>query len=203
MGASVAVPAVLGAVGLYQNEQARKDAKKAQGRAMKAEDRARALYEMLLEKVQEYDKAGGFDPEKYIAQLEKDDQRNQAIELENIGGAARVMGYKPGDSVPQQTLGYAVERRKKSLDTLKTDLRRQAFLDKLNAYGSINPGLLNPQIQGGYAAMNNAQGRIQNPAGFLQAVMPYLAQGGGTQAPPAAPQANPVRDWRLPVAYNP
>lgn len=203
MGASVAIPAVLGAVGLYQNEQARKDQKKAMNRSKKAEDRSRDVFEMLMGIVQDADKGGQFDPEKYIAQLETDDQRNQKTELDNIGGAARIMGYKPGDSVPQQTLSYAVERRKKSLDTLKTDLRRQTFLDKLNAYGSVNPGYLNPQIQGGYNAAAAAGSRIQNPANFLGSVMPYLGGGnkGGAGPVPVPGVPTTTGKWKLPVSY--
>lgn len=202
MGAAVAVPAALGAIGLIQNEKARSDARNAQNAALSAQERQLALEQEKYDDLQEvhkklwgmvesFDQAGGFDPEYYVKKAQDDSAYYEGKDLGNLAGALRVLGHKPGDSAVQDNLQGVKLNYRRNLDQLATGIRQNSIFNKVGAYnstlGSIPPtaGISNA-LQGlANTNLNLSQmfrGQIGNPANFLMSVLPFIKQlqaGGG------------------------
>lgn len=203
------VSAGLSLVGLGLGAKANADASKAQRRAQRGQDaviqRMVDLYDTLMGKVKETEAQGGFNPDYYINQAEKDAARTEGRDLQNVAGAYRTLGYRPGDSAPQDALRGVRSRNLEALDTLRANLRRQAFMDRIAAYGSVGTGSL-AQAGGMYGQQfNQAQGRMQNPAGMLASIMPYLTPQPNRNASTPGGGRTPTQQgsggFKIPVNY--
>lgn len=177
------VSAGLGAATLISGKGANKKAQRASDKAgayaKELEKRAVKLYDLLLANAEKADLSGAFDPEKRIAALEKDTARYESRDSGNLGGALASAGYKVGDSEIGVRLDAVKSKYRNFLDTMRDQIRQQAFFDKQAAYSSANPGMLNAAIGGARGEQQNALARLQNPSGFLGSFLPTLAGGAG------------------------
>jgi len=161
-------------IGLISNQGAQKSANKAANRGKKLEDKQVQLFDTILQLVQQADQNGQFNPEQQIKQLEDDTAKYEQRDMGNLAGALRVAGYKPGDSEIGKRLDAVKTNYRTQLDSMRTNLRRGAFTDRLNAYQQVNPGMLNQGINNAYNSQLMALGQMQNPAGLFGAMMPFL-----------------------------
>ena len=200
MGASVGkyvVPIAglgLSALGLISNEKARHDANNAQDAALTAQERSIALeqqkyndlqdiHNKLWGMVQNFDQAGGFDPEYYVRQAQKDTGFYEGQDLGNLSGALRVLGYRPGSSEIGTRLDATKLKYRRDLNDLATNLRQNSIFNKLNAYNSTLGSI--PQTTGLSTALNSLastdlglsqmyRSQIGNPANLLLSIMPFI-----------------------------
>lgn len=196
MGAAVAVPAALGAIGLIQNEKARSDARNAQNSALSAQERQLALEQQkyddlqavnkkLWGMVESFDQAGGFDPEYYVRKAQDDSAYYEGKDLGNLAGALRVLGYKPGDSAISNQLQGVKLNYRRNLDQMAAGIRQNSIFNKLNAYNSTLGST--PNLGGVSNALQNIaqtnlglsqmyRNQIGNPAGLLTSILPFINQ---------------------------
>lgn len=193
-GALPWVGAGLGALGLIQNERARGDARDSQNAALSAQERAlaleqekysdlQAIHQKLWGMVETFDRSGGFDPEHYVRKAQEDTARYESEDMGNLGGALRVLGYRPNSSEIGVRLDATKHKYRQDLNVMATGLRQNSIFNKLNAYNSTLGSVPN---QGGVtAALNNIaqtnlglsqmyRGQIGNPANFLMSVLPFF-----------------------------
>ena len=197
MGAA-AIPVAMGIGGmLFQGEENRKN-RKAAGKAGKGQEaligRQTELFDKLSQIVSGYDQSGGFDPQKQLDQLKADTEHYAALDMGNAAGAARSLGYRPGDSEPLARIRSIDSGYKLRYGQLANQIRESAFGDKLSAYRGIDPTSLNPGIQVYGQQQAAAQGRMQNPANLFASIGPYLTQNQ-RQTPNYNPN-NPT-GWRF------
>lgn len=200
--------AILSGIGLVKGfldgNSAKKKANAANKRANALTNRQVALFDMLQGIVEAADKGGAFDPERQIAQLEKDTARYEALDMGNTAGALRVSGYRQGDSEIGNRLDAVKLKYRNDLDTMREGIRRQSFFDRLNAYNSINPGLLSAGInQANQNAANaQAQANANSPLNLVSSIMPFLGREGGGSSGTGNANTSSTSNWALPVSYN-
>lgn len=186
----------LGAAGLLSGMKGQKKAegqlKAANANQAKLTDRLIKLYDILFGKVKTADDQGQFDPAAAIAQLTRESNRNEATEAQNLGGAFRTAGYAPGDSELGVRMTELGRRYKSDLDDKKLGIRRQSFMDKLNAYSAIGGqqlgGPLNAAAQQVGYAQNNLANAGAGAGGFFQSLMGALRPN--TPGLPSIPMQN-------------
>lgn len=154
------------AVGYLANQSAQKSANRAQAKAAELTDRQTRLFDTLMGIVENADKSGEFNPDERLRQLGVDFQTGQ----EQTAGAARIAGYRPGDSpvrdeLTSRTLDFA---------KMRGDIRRSALLDKIGAYRGIDSSTLNPGIQQANNQQQMALGQMQDPSGLLSGLIQGL-----------------------------
>jgi hypothetical protein len=179
MGAA-ALPAALGLGGLFLQNQANKDASKTANRATGNQKelikRQTELFDKIAGIVSGADAAGQFDPQKQLDQLQSDTQYYANRDIGNTAGAARTLGYRPGDSAPLKSIRSIDSAYKLQYGQQANQIRQNAFNEKLSAYRAIDPSALNPGIQtyGQQAQQAQSQvGGLGQLAGFVQ---PFLQQ---------------------------
>lgn len=177
MGAA-ALPAVLGAGGLFLQSQANNDAKKAANKATGNQKelikRQTMLFDTLVGLVQDADKAGQFDPQKQLDQLQTDTSYYANQDMGNSAASARALGYRPGDTAPLKSIRSIDSKYRLQYGQMANEIRRNAFADKLSAYRGIDASSLNPGIQVAGQQAQSAQSRVQNPANAFMSMMPYM-----------------------------
>lgn len=141
----------------------------AQGGLIKRQSK---LFDTINGIVKTADQNGQFDPTKQINLASADMARAEGADTLNAAGAARVLGYQPGDSEPQRQEEAIGAKAQVGFAALANSIRQNAFGQRLSAYNSINPGSLNQGIQS-YGQM--AQASQPNMGGFFQSLAPYLA----------------------------
>lgn len=142
-----------------------------------------ALYDKMMGAVEAADKGGAFDPETQIAQLEKDTAKYESQDAGNVAGAAARAGYLPGDTPVQTNLARVKLSYRDYLDRMRTSLRSNAIMQKLSAYGSVNPSQLNSGISTYGQIGQNALAGAPGVGGLLGAVQPWLAKIGMKKNP--------------------
>ena len=108
--------------------------------------RRRELYQMMMEAYKQRKSGGYYDPEARVAQLTADSQKREGRDLENIAGATRVAGYRPGDSAPQQMMTSAHNQYGYRLDQLSNQMRNEIPALEMNDLASISGGM-QPLVQ--------------------------------------------------------
>jgi hypothetical protein len=174
---------------LMQNEQnrksnnAQKDARKGQDALMQ---RQIDLFDMLQRVVTDADKGGQFDPERQIAQLDKDVAKNQGRDMGNLGAGMSAAGYRPGDSEIGTRMDSVGLKYRDYRNRTANDIRTNSFLRKLQAYQGIGGQQLNPALSVYGQREHDAMGSMGNPSNFFSSIMPFLnkpqqqgQQGGG------------------------
>lgn len=227
MGASALGIAGLG-LGFLQNQQARGDAKDANASALQQAqlnyllqkgivDRQTGLFDTLKGIVGNADAKGQFDPGTFLSLLRDDSALNERLDLGNAAGAMRIMGMRPGDS-EFNTRSDAI-RNKYDLQYRQQDaqIRQGLFNQKLGAYEGLasvlqgaggNANGANAALQGQYNAMaQQAYSQMQNPAGLLASILPYLQKNNQTptNATPTPAGKAPSLNYypqQLPSLYN-
>lgn len=173
------ISAGLGAVSLISGKNANKKAQSTADKARKSgqrlEDRVVNLWDTLFKRAQDAEKAGTFDPEKRIAALEKNTAEYESRDLGNLAGALTVAGARPGDSEVGTRLDAVKVKYRKFLDNMRDEIRTSSFWDQQNAYMSANPSYLSGAMAGSANREQTALSQVQNPAGFLQNLLPTLA----------------------------
>lgn len=164
--------------GISGGKSAQKSANKAAASQKEVAKRALQLFDKMFGIAEDADKAGSFDADSQIKQLEKDTARYESEDLGNLAGASRVMGYAPGDSVVKDMLQNIKVQYRTTLDNARTALRKASVFDKLGAYGAAGQsGTLGTagQIYGQQynAAAQRSQGT--NTGGLFGAIMPFLS----------------------------
>lgn len=191
MGAA-AIPAALGVGGLLlqndANNKARSDAKKATGNQKELIKRQTELFDTIRGIVEGYDKSGGFDPQAQIDQLGKDTEYYAQRDIGNTAGAARTLGYRPGDTSPLKQIRTIDSSYKLQYGQAANQIRKSAFSDKLSAYRGIDPSALNPGIGVYGQQANQAQSQVGGYGNLVGAVQPFL------QTKPQVNTGKPV-DW--------
>ncbi|MBS1721405.1 MAG: hypothetical protein JSS66_00190 [Armatimonadetes bacterium] len=200
--------------GLIENEKNRRAASEAMDASMSAQDRAFALqkqqfdllnsiHQTLWNKVAQAEQAGQFSPEWQVEQAKRDIGEYESRDMGNLAGALRVAyGGLPG-SEQGVRLDAVKEKYRNDLGRLTTGIRQQSIFNMLNAYNQTRPDLPATVAQGlGQQGMFQAQNglglaqyynnRVQNPAGFFSALMPYLSQLGQK---PVQQQPQPYLGW--------
>ena len=195
--------------GIAQNERARRDANRAArlqralvAKQMEWYDRAMGIYN-------DAKKAGKFDPDSRIRNLEKRTAEYEGMDAGNLAGALKVAGARAGDSEIATRLDTVKLKYRKYLDEMRDNLVSQTLADEVNTYRVADPSVLNGGIQTAGQQQQLALSQIQNPANALAAFLPYIdelkkggqeqqqqtrgVQGGsGNTAPPVTPQSNPL-----------
>lgn len=160
--------------GKNSNKKAESDASKARKSSQRLEDRVVDLWDTLFKRAQDAEKSGTFDPEKRIAALEKNTAEYESRDLGNLAGALTVAGARPGDSEVGTRLDAVKVKYRKFLDNMRDEIRTSSFWDQQNAYMSANPSYLSGAMQGSANREQTALSQVQNPAGFLQNLLPSL-----------------------------
>jgi len=129
---------------------------------------------------------GYFDPEGRVQQLRTSVSQNLARQTDNLASSAKVMGYRPGDTVPQQEIAMADSNAARNLATAEQQARRQAFEDELSAttFGTNLLGEASNIIggsgeQAGQALQQNAayhSSQVPDFSGFLASLGSYFDQ---------------------------
>jgi hypothetical protein len=186
-----AIPLVLAGGQAYLSNQQNEMADRRQKEAMKGQDALIGmqtdLFKVIKEAVTTAEKMGQFDPERQIAQLDKDVSKNQGRDMGNLGAGMNAAGYRPGDSEIGTRMDAVNLKYRDFRDRTANDIRNNAFTQKLQAYQAIGGQQLNPGIgvMGQRAEMAGQQ--RGNPGAFWQSLMPFLGQqkqqGSGFQLP--------------------
>lgn len=178
----MALPIALGGAsllsGLAGNKSAQKSANKSASAASGLVNRQSALFDSLMKIVQGADASGQFSPDKRLAQLKDDTARYESTDSGNTAGAARIAGFKPGDSELTNALSGVHQKYAYQYNALANDIRDKAFSNKLGAYESINPASLNAGIGFYQQQQQNALGQEQNPSALIA---PFAASMSQTQ----------------------
>lgn len=129
--------------------------------------RRKKLYEMMMQMYQERKTSGYYDPEARVGQLKSDISTREGRQLENLAGASRIAGYRPGDSAPERMLestsrGYNYQFNQMA-NELRDNVRRQEFSDLSSINSGIQPYVTEPQQQSRFG-------------GLLQSASPYLTK---------------------------
>lgn len=174
----VSASLAIGAGGLFMQNQANQDAKsaakKATGNQKEIIKRQTELFDKLAGIVSGADAAGQFDPQKKLDQLGKDTEYYASRDMGNAAGAARSLGYRPGDTAPLKSLRSIDSSYKLKYGQEAERIRSSAFTDKLSAYRAIDPSSLNPAL-GAYGNMaQQHQGQVQPLSPLVSAMQPYL-----------------------------
>jgi len=181
MGAAAVPLAVAGAGlvgGMMQNDTQRRAANRAAGQQQELLNRQREIFDTINNLRRLAEGQGFFDPKKRIAQIDKNSAEYEARDLGNLAGALRVAGYRPGDSELGVRLDAVKRKHKGDRERQYAEAERQSFFDHINAVAAANGGMLNPGIEAAQRQQEIALSRIQNPAGFLASLLPYLDQFG-------------------------
>jgi hypothetical protein len=146
--------------------------------------------------------SGIYDANRLVSRLDADFARNQARLTENLAGAFRTMGYRPGDSEPGTRLQAAMQQGLNQRNQQAEQLRQQSPLMMLNLLGNAEGGILN-RVAGmeGAAAnrlfnlgANNYNMSMANQSdlgSLLGGIMPFLNRSQGTQPLGTPPIAEP------------
>lgn len=183
MGAAAAVPAVLGLGGLLMQNEANRKSQKSQdkltGKQSDLIKRQTMLFDSLRDIVMNADKAGQFDPTSRLNQLQSDTEYYAGRDIGNTAGAARTLGYRPGDTAPLKQIRSIDSAYKLNYAQEAAKIRQSAFTDKLSAFRSIDPSALNPGIQT-YGQQAQIAGSQQQPlSGLVGAIQPFLGAQKG------------------------
>lgn len=199
-----AIPELLGGVGLLSgflnNQSARSDANNARNSALNAQqmallqsqpliDRQVKFFDDFMKMVKDAESSGQFDSGGFIRRLDIDRDRNQDEQLRRISGTAKRLGFAPGDTRIFDLITATESKSQGERDRLASQMRRDLFFDKINAYSGVPvQGLGNIVNQyRGFASdqtglqlgfMNQAFGRMSNPSSFFQSMLPFFQNRG-------------------------
>lgn len=160
-----------------------------QQRAAKSADKAYAnqneifkkivgLFDTKLGKIGSAEQGGLWNADKQIALADESLTRNEGLKRQQDAGAARTMGYRPGDTEPitkdrNTSQDFDLQRRMQSFG-----IRQQSMQNLLNAYNQINPSELQGAVQGYGQQGQMYQQQASAPNPLLQAATMYASGGG-------------------------
>jgi len=163
------------------NRKAKNDAKRANAMQMQLWERALKFYDMMSAEGQAA--AGALNPEAQIENMKKHVSDWEGTDQANLQSALRIGGYNSKDSEAVLRTGAVHSRWKNHLADRILDVSRQSIFDKLAALSAGNPGSLGLPMQIAQNQMQQAQSQMQNPAGFINSIMPFLSNQNHSDSP--------------------
>lgn len=154
-----------------------------QKKLSKLAEREQFLGDSLLQNWQDVSRQGAFDPNAQLDALKADTAYQTGINTKNAAGASRILGYRPGDSVPIQQQNEINNKSALQYADLSNQIRNNAFQSRLSSYGqaALGAGSLYGQganIYGNVAGLKNQAAQQQSPfASLLGAVTPFMTAG--------------------------
>lgn len=165
---------------MEQNRKANRTANEGMDLQREQANREREIYELLLGKLGEADSSGAFDPERAIAQLDKDRAEFQGRDQSNLAGALRISGYRPGDSAIGDRMDAVGLKYQAERDRQATQIRRDLPMAKLQAYSSLRA----PNLAGiGQNITSYGASQRQSLAPLVEGLQPYMMPRQQAQAP--------------------
>lgn len=164
-----------------QNRKAQRTAEEGLNMEREAVRRKNDLFDTLYGLVTEADKAGEFNPDKRIADVNADSLKSQAAAERSVASSAAILGYKPGDTLPLQNIKGVSESYDLSRRAQDRAIRDEAFGRKLNAYRSLDSPT--EGITVGRDINNAGMSRSQDTSGLWAAIMPFIQEKKKAMAP--------------------
>lgn len=146
-------------------------------------ERMARLFDTAFGQAQGLVASGAFDPERLIRGLEAESRRAESKHLGNIAGAARTMGYRPGDTTPLTQLRAAYRQHQEFRDKLRYTTPADMAARQIGLFASVPYGGLSAANQAAQQLQHMNLSQMTNPLSFFAALMPYLSvptQRGGS-----------------------
>lgn len=169
------VTAGIGAV-MGQDQNRRASRQQQEGLDMQKETLARKneLFDLLKGIVTGADAAGEFNPNTRIQMMNESSLAREGKVQEASAGASRILGYRPGDSVPISNMRGTSENFELNRRDQENQIRNEAFARRLGAYGSLNAP--SEGIAVGQNLYNAGESQRSDLTGLFQSIMPFLNQ---------------------------
>lgn len=156
-------------------------------------DTLRGQYDALNGTYAQARREGAFDPNAQLDLLARDNAYASKVQTGNAAVAARVAGYRPGDSAPLQQIGAIGQRAQLDYDQLANGIRNQAMQGNLNAADRLagesssligqSSNVLGQSIGTNGQLLQNAQAQDAQQGQFfgqlLGSAMPFLNPTAG------------------------
>lgn len=182
----------LGLLGQSQSNNAQEDIARQQLAQQNALiSRQTQLFDALRQIAEQADQQGAFDPNRRLQLLQNqvDYDRNNALNSE--AGAARALGYRPGDTAPLDSMNATRGSFDLQLRNLANQVINQSLANKIAAYSAANPSSLNAAMGALGENSRFAIGREIPLGGMLGALAPYLGNSPTSANPAPSTGANP------------
>jgi hypothetical protein len=144
------VSAGLGGLGLLSQSSANaaqeSDARKAQALQLSEIAQQRAYEEKMMGIAETADQSGEFNPDTQLSNLQHQTDLDRGNALSSEAGAARALGYKPGDTAPLDQMNATRAGLELQQKEMANQIDQQQFARKEAAYGAANPSGLNAGI---------------------------------------------------------
>lgn len=132
------------------------------------------LFDQMMGRVQGAERSGMFDPEEQLRLADRQTEFDRSRQQETNASTARILGYRPGDSVPLDASKATNQEYDLRKQQQRYDIRQNAFGRLLSAYQSVNPNSLS---QAGNMYGNVMQGqlnRMQDPSNFFRTALSFF-----------------------------
>jgi hypothetical protein len=160
-----------GVVDMITGDSNRK-AQKSADRASKGQEaiakRITDLFDTMMGKVQGYENAGGFNPDKQLALADQQTSEARGTDMANDASTAKILGYRPGDTVPLDNLRAIDQKYKLKSEAQRYDIRQNAFGRLLNSYSALNPNSLMGAGQLYGNIQQNSLAQMKDPTDFFK-----------------------------------
>lgn len=170
------------ALSLINGKGKERKASSLQDRALNLQEDQYALIKPLIERsiqlsgsaidrILKADKDGQYDADSMIRKMESDDLKVQATRSGNYASSARILGYKPGDSVATDNLNEIDSEHQKYRDNMRYQMRSEAprrFVSDL----SSAIGLGSQSMAQGSNATNQMSNTMLQHSGLLASQTP-------------------------------
>jgi hypothetical protein len=159
------------------NRKAQKSAEKAGKGQEQVAKRITALFDEMLAKVKGYEDSGGFNPDQQLALADQQSSQSRGQDLANDASTAKILGYRPGDTVPTDRMKATNEQYDLARRQQRYDIRQNSFGRLLASYQAVNPNSLGTaaSIYGNQQA--NALGSMKDPTDFFKTAASVYAMG--------------------------
>lgn len=161
------------AYGLYQGAQQNRSSNAMAREGLELQRRQAALaeedYYGRQREFDRMDQQGAFNPDAQVQNLRQSFENAGRIEQGNLATAARVAGYRPGDSALQNAIRRSSERAKIQLAAQEMQVRDTANRNRLAALGMTTPNTATG-LQVGSNLVNYAEATRPNLGGLMAGV---------------------------------
>jgi hypothetical protein len=150
--------------------------------------RRKKLYEMLMGLYQSRKSDGYYDPESRVGQLRTDTSIREGRQLENLAGASRIAGYRPGDSAPERMQESTARGYNYQFNQMANEIRDKVRMQEMQDLNGINNGI-NP-----YVTVPDSGPKYGS---LLNSASPFLTRLSGGFKDPKKPSGNYYGDKSL------
>lgn len=141
---------------------------------MKMLERMFSLNSEIDDRFTQMQNEGLYDPEVVVEKVRRRGNEEAGIMLENLAGAHRVMGGKPGDTVPQQEAVQVATNQQQNLDDKEIQIREQYRDAEMNAL--MQQFGRGAQLAGLAAGIPTASPALESARNYNQSQVPDMAQ---------------------------